>query len=139
MTAQAFASPALSRPRRRARIGLTPLIDVVFILLVFFMLASSFIDRRAIEVNAPAAALGGSSLEGALLIELRETGLRLGGRQVSEAGLAARLAEHAARNPDQRVLIKPAPGVSLQRAVLLLDRVVAAGLAKVSFTSETAG
>jgi biopolymer transport protein ExbD len=137
--AQAFVSPALSRPRRRARIGLTPLIDVVFILLVFFMLASSFIDRRAIDVASPAAALGGSSLEGAVLIELRETDLRLGGRPVSEAQLAARLAEHAARNPDQRVLIKPAPGVSLQRAVMLLDRVVAAGLAKVSFTRETAG
>ena len=126
-------------PRRRARIGLTPLIDVVFILLVFFMLASSFLDERAIAVDAPAAKLGGSSMEGALLVELRVDGLRLSGKRVGEAQLAAELAGHAARNPNQRVLIKPAEGVSLQRAVALLDRVLAAGLSQVSFARGAAG
>ena len=126
-------------PRRRARIGLTPLIDVVFILLVFFMLASSFLDERAIEVDAPAARLGGSSMEGALLVELRPEGLRLAGRRITEAQLMAQLAEHAARNVNQRVLIKPARGISLQRAVALLDGVLAAGLTQVSFARGPAG
>ena len=39
--------------RRRPLISLTPLIDVVFILLVFFMLTSTFLDWRPIELNAP--------------------------------------------------------------------------------------
>jgi len=39
--------------RRRIPISLTPLIDVVFILLVFFMLASSFQKTRTIEMVAP--------------------------------------------------------------------------------------
>ena len=144
MTAQAFASPARNRlvarvPRRRAGISLTPLIDVVFILLVFFMLASSFLDERAFQVDAPAARLGGESLEGAVLIELRRDGLRLSGVRVAPAQLEARLAEHAARNPAQRVLIKPAPGVPLQDAVLILDRVIASGLSEVSFTRDPDG
>ena len=46
---------------------------------------------------------------------------------------------NAARNPNQRVLIKPAEGVSLQRAVALLDRVLAAGLSQVSFARGAAG
>jgi biopolymer transport protein ExbD len=143
MTAQAFASPARSSlftraPRRRLRISLTPLIDVVFILLVFFMLASSFLDERAFQVAAPAARLGGQSLEGAVLIELRTDGLRLSGVPLAPAQLEARLAEHAARNPAQRMLIKPAPGVSLQQAVAILDRVVASGLSDVSFTRDPA-
>jgi biopolymer transport protein ExbD len=125
-------------PRRRARISLTPLIDVVFILLVFFMLASSFLDERAIKVGAPAAALGGASLEGALLVELRRDGLRLAGERLALPQLMARLAEHAARDPRQRVLIKPAPGVSLQDAVTLLDRVSASGLSDVSFVRDPA-
>lgn len=144
MTAQAFASPARSShfaraPRRRACISLTPLIDVVFILLVFFMLASSFLDERAFQVDAPAARLGGESLEGAVLIELRADGLRLAGARLTPAQLDARLVEHAARNPAQRVLIKPAPGVPLQRAVALLDRVIASGLSEVSFTRDPDG
>lgn len=120
-------------PRRRARIGLTPLIDVVFILLVFFMLASSFLDERAIDVDAPAARLAGASMEGALLLEIRDDGLRLSGRLMSEAQLAERLRVHAARNPQQRVVIRPTSGVSLQRAVRLLDLVTANGLSQVSF------
>ena len=143
MTAPASASPlptsALRQgPRRRARISLTPLIDVVFILLVFFMLASSFLDERAIKVGAPAAALGGASLEGALLVELRRDGLRLAGERLAPPQLMARLAEHAARNPRQRVLIKPAPGVSLQDAVTLLEGVSASGLSDVSFVRDPA-
>lgn len=148
MTAQVFNSPAPNRgaagggidARRRApaRISLTPLIDVVFILLVFFMLASSFLDERALKVDAPAAAAAGSSMEGALLVELRGDGLRLAGQPLTADQLMSRLAEHAARNPDQRVLIRPAPGVSLQRAVALLDRVAAAGLTRVSFLRDPA-
>ncbi|WP_193367134.1 ExbD/TolR family protein [Pelagibius marinus] len=126
-------------PRRRARIGLTPLIDVVFILLVFFMLASSFLQDRAIQVDAPAARLAGASPEGALLLELRADGLRLSGRPLSEARLAEELRAHAARNPRQRVMLRPAPGVSLQRAVSLLDLVLAAGLPEVSFAGAGAG
>ena len=122
--------------RHRARISLTPLIDVVFILLVFFMLASSFLDERAIKMGAPAAALGGRSLEGALLVELRPDGLRLAGERLTAPQLLERLAGHAARNPGQRVMIKPAPGVPLQDAVALLDRIAASGLTEVSFVRD---
>ena len=38
---------------RKVRINMTPLVDVVFILLVFFMLTSSFIQRRALPMNMP--------------------------------------------------------------------------------------
>src|SRR3546814_18207863 len=104
MTAQASASQPLTslftgRPRRRASISLTPLIDVVFILLIFFMLATSFVDDRAIEVGAPAAKLGGASLEGALLVELRPDGLRLAGERLTAPQLLGRPPGPAARTP----------------------------------------
>ncbi len=47
---------AVTDGRRRALISLTPLIDVVFILLVFFMLPSSFLDWRAIDLDPPGQA-----------------------------------------------------------------------------------
>src|SRR3546814_9956601 len=113
MTAPASDSPlptrSFTRGRRRASISLTPLIDVVFILLIFFMLASSFLDERAIEIDSPAAALGGTSLEGALFVELRGDGLRLAGERLTTPQLLARLSEHAARNPRQRAIVKPSP------------------------------
>ena len=119
-----------ARPaKRRPLISLTPLIDVVFILLVFFMLVSSFLDWRSIALNMPARAAAGASIEGALLVEVRRDGLRLSGEAVSLDTLAARVRDRVAAEPGRRVLVKPAPGVVLQDAVRVLDRLAAAGVA----------
>lgn len=128
-----------SNRRRRALISLTPLIDVVFILLVFFMLASSFLDWRAIDLSAPAEATSGSSMEGALLIEIREDGLRLSGQSLDLEDLAAQIQARVADNPEQRVLVRPAEGVTLQQAVEVLDRVAKTGVAELSLVRSGGG
>jgi len=130
------SSAGTPRGRRRPLISLTPLIDVVFILLVFFMLASSFLDWRAIELDAPAQAAASASMEGALLVEVRPDGLRLSGETVSLDALAERVAARLEAKPDQRVLVKPAAGVSLQEAVQVLDRLAAAGAAELSLIRD---
>ncbi|WP_421708781.1 ExbD/TolR family protein [Algihabitans sp.] len=124
--------------RRRALISLTPLIDVVFILLIFFMLASSFLDWRAIELNAPAQAAAGTSVEGALLVEVRSDSLRLSGETVSLDALASRIATRLETAPDQRVLVRPASGVALQQAVAVLDRLKAVGVSELSLIRDGA-
>lgn len=48
-------SSTLLYQRRRSKIGLTALIDVVFILLMFFMLTSTFINAQQIDMKAPVA------------------------------------------------------------------------------------
>jgi len=113
--------------RRRLLISLTPLIDVVFILLIFFMLASSFLDLRTIDLVAPVRTASGASMEGALLVDVRADDLRLSGETVSLDTLVARIEDHLARTPGQRVLIRPASGVTLQAAVQILDRLTVAG------------
>lgn len=118
--------------RRRAVISLTPLIDVVFILLIFFMLASSFLDWRAIDLAAPGRAAAGSSMDGALLVEVRPQDLRLSGQQVSLDQLADRIQSRLTERPDQKVLVKPAAGVALQRAIDVLDRLAGAGVSDLS-------
>lgn len=118
--------------RRRTLIRLTPLIDVVFILIVFFMLASSFSDWRAIELTTPEGAATGAPMEGALLVEIRRDGLRLSGETVSLDSLVARIEERAALRPVPRVLVKPLPGVPLQEAVRVLDRLADAGIEELS-------
>jgi len=123
-------SPTLrNRPRRRARVSLTPLIDVVFILLVFFMLASSFTDWRSIRLTS--AETGGApapGMVGAMLVEIRPEGVRLSGQPMAPDDLAARLAARLETHPDTRVLVRPAGGVEMQRLVDLLDRLAAAGI-----------
>lgn len=109
---------------RRKLIGLTPLIDVVFILLVFFMLASSFLDWRAIALEAPAQmGDGGAGSQGAVLIRLQpDGGLDLNGEPLTLESLVIRIEARVEARPDLAVRLQPAPRVELQRLVTVLDR-----------------
>jgi len=116
-------------PRRRALVSLTPLIDVVFILLVFFMLASSFLDWRSISMDAPAQSRGArDEAATTLVIDVRSDGFRLDGRAATLDAILASVAEGLALDPEQRVLVRPAAGVFLQEAVVVLDRLAALGV-----------
>ena len=95
------------------------------------MLASSFLDWRTIALDAPAEA-GGAGPEGALLVEIRPDGLRLAAQRLSLDALAAQVAAQLRAAPDRRVLVRPAAGVPLQRAVEVLDRLSAAGARRLS-------
>lgn len=125
-----------ARPRR-VLVSLTPLIDVVFILLVFFMLASSFSNWRSIELNAPVRVGSGSASDKALVIEVRKEGLRLAGVSVTRDRLAAQVTERVGQQPEVKVLIRLADGVVLQEAIAVLDRLTAAGVKNVSLAGDS--
>ena len=113
-------------PRRRRTPSLTPMIDVVFLLLVFFMLASQFGRVGAL----PIAAGGGSArYEGApRLVEVLPAGLRLNGRAVAEAALPGALAPLAAgAGPGRVVVLRPMQGATLQRLIDVADALARAG------------
>jgi biopolymer transport protein ExbD len=110
-------------------VSLTPLIDVVFILLVFFMLASNFLDWRSIRLTAAApGGVAAPGMVGAMLVEVRPEGVRLSGQPMAPDALAARLAARVETHPETRVLVSPAGGVEMQRVIDLLDGLSAAGI-----------
>jgi biopolymer transport protein ExbD len=88
------AEPRLGRRRlARRRLGLAPLIDVIFLLLLFFMLSSTFTRYGEVRLTGGAAAPAAQGTEAALLMfDLGPEGLRLYGEPVAPAALAARLA-----------------------------------------------
>ncbi len=101
-----------SARRRRRGIGLTALIDVVFILLVFFMLTSRFLDERAMDLRTSG---GGGAMDTTLpLLRVLAYGLELDGEPLSAAALEARLGGRPTR-------VLPAAGVDLQRLVTVLE------------------
>src|SRR5699024_12400104 len=118
--------------RRRRLVSLTPLIDVVFILLLFFMLASSFFDLHAISLDAPAAGASSSSLEGALLIEVRLDGVRIAGNYITLEQLPELAARRLSDNPDLKIVVQPGAGVNLQRTVRVLDRLANVGASHIA-------
>ncbi len=128
---------ALSAPRSKARIGLTPLIDVVFILLLFFMLTSTFVERTAVDVSTPSTAPSAADPTDILRIRLDGAGLQVNGAPVPVEALAEVLAEQP-RETDG-VIIEVVPGVPLDDTVAVMDIARAADLGPLSLIRGRAG
>lgn len=114
--------------RRKRLVSLTPLIDVVFILLLFFMLASSFIEWRTIGLNVPMIESAGSSDQEPVVIGVSNDGeLRLTGKFVTQADLDIRISQVLANDAAHPLVIQPDADVPLQRIVTVIDRLAAVG------------
>ncbi|WP_422007673.1 ExbD/TolR family protein [Pyruvatibacter mobilis] len=120
---QAFPPQPLASKlaRRRSIISLTPLIDVVFILLVFFMLASSLQQYRSIPMGGPAETSGQPVLDELVVIIVHQDHVEIGGDSMPLTSALKRLAPAQQQSASPRILLQPAPGVSFQRAVTVLD------------------
>lgn len=115
------------RPRRRP--ALTPMIDVVFLLLVFFMLASRFGVERTLQLS-----LGGTGAQAAWsgpprLVDIGAQGeISLNGRSVALADLAGDL-EPLMDTPADPVVLRPKGG-DLSAVTAVIDALRAAGLSQ---------
>ena len=121
------------RPRRRPSINLTPLVDVVFILLVFFMLAFTFMEWRAIDLSTSRAQGAKRGAEAALLVRLYPgRRLDLNGEPVTMSQLLTRIQDRVKSKPHVRILVQPKADLPLQEVVTVLDYLSMAGAANVS-------
>lgn len=130
------APPLAGRRRSRAAVSLTPLIDVVFILLIFFMLVSNLqrtnmIDLRVSDRNSTPT----QAQDRALLVTINQNDLQLDGQPIS----LAQLRDQVALQPKRQVALQPTGGVPLQRIVNVLDQLRGVGASQVSFLEEVTG
>jgi len=128
------------RSRRRARIEIIPLIDVIFFLLATFMMVSlSMIQNRGIPVRLPAAASAAPMERGdSATITVDAAGeIFFDGERVDLAGLGARLEALKAAAPDPRVYLGGDEGAKLGPLVAVLDAVRAHGILKVAIETRT--
>lgn len=128
---------AAKQPRRRSVISLTPLIDVVFILLVFFMLASSFLDWRSIELNAtPAASAPAQRDSEPPLLSVSQTELKLDGEVTTLEQAIPQLQAQLRRHPEHVVRIQPLADTPLQPVVSVLDGLSEAGITQLTLIRD---
>jgi len=121
----------VAAPRAARRLTLTPLVDVVFLLLLFFMLETDFLQPRSVRLVLPGATAAGSADREALRLELQAGGIVwIGGERVGRKGLPGRLAALAPA-PDRAVLAVD-DAVEVQTVVDVLDVLDAASIGAVS-------
>lgn len=119
----------LSAFKRSKAISLTPLIDVVFILLMFFMLTTSFIKEKQIELSSPVASTNQAVVAPQVVWLDSLGGLRL------ESPAAQVLADNTLLSRIDRehpVVISPAAGADIQGIVTALTRLKGLGIEQLS-------
>lgn len=117
----------IKRPQQELELGInmTPIIDMVFLLLIFFLVATKFADiERDVRVKPPSSrhARPITAIPRELVVNLSADGhVRVGGQELSLDGLDAMIAGAVAQNPGQAVVVRGDRESVLQYAVDVLD------------------
>jgi len=121
-----------SSARRRGiitDINVTPLVDIMLVLLIIFMLTANLIARQAIEIELPKASTSTSVNPTTLAVVLTKEGaLYLNGKPTTPQGLKDAVLDAVAKDPKTQAVISGDKSVSHGRVVWVLDVVKSLGV-----------
>lgn len=118
-----------SQPSEQSEeINLSPLIDMVFILLIFFIVTTVFVEETGVDVNKPEAASAVDLEKQSILIALTANGeVVYGGRDIGVNGVRGLVQRLVRDDPDMPVILQADKTVPTDRLVRVLDEAKLAG------------
>ncbi len=131
-----------SRRNRRSvqGIDMAPLIDMVFILLIFFLVTTSFVKETGIEVKRPVAATAVQDKKANILIAIdRENRIFMDHREIDVRAVRANVERALAENPSGTVIVVADRNSSTGVAVKVMDGCRMAGAERVSLAASLKG
>ena len=110
-------------------INITPLIDIVFLLLVFFMLATSFIQKSTIEVNLSTGKTVKveNQKDTVVLILNKEGQVYLNKKLINISNIRNEIIHIIEKNPKSKILIKSHKKIAVQKVIRLIEEIRMAG------------
>lgn len=131
------------RPERKGRsliINVTSLIDVMFLLLIFFMVTSTFRNQPAINLVLPRSSTAADTIDTPTIVFLTESGqVFLNDAPVPREQLAAALQQLHVTTGDDRIVLRADQDASHGRVVELIDTIKESGFTRVSLSARPAG
>ena len=123
---------------RRSRIELVPMIDVMFFLLVFFLIVTlHMIPNSGLALTLPVSATSDALPRPQVLVTVAaDGGITVKGQAMSAAALTGYLKTRAGTHP--RVTIAAAQGVAFQRFVRVMDACRHAGITGIGIATQAA-
>ena len=131
----------MRKSRRRdeggSEVDLTPMLDVVFIMLIFFIVTASFVKEAGIDVTRPPAATAERKERGNILVAITENDqVWMDRRQVDPRALRANIERLHAENPSGSVVIQADTKSKNGLLVQVMDAARLAGVKSVSLAAE---
>jgi len=124
------------RAKREANIDIGPLMDMVFILLIFFVVTSTFTRETGVEVKKPQAQTANQLEKENILIAITRDGtIHIDERQVDLAGLSDVLKGILAKNPEREAVLIADKDAITGKLVSVIDACTVAGVKKVSIAA----
>jgi biopolymer transport protein ExbD len=118
-------------------VNLTPMLDVVFIMLIFFIVTASFTKESGIDVSRPDAATAERKERGNILVAISESGqIWIDKRHVDIRAVRANIERMAAENPQGSVVIQADKNSKNGILVQVMDAARLAGVESVSIAAE---
>ncbi len=132
---------ATRRSRRSAtELNMAPLIDMVFILLIFFLVTTSFVKETGIEVNRPTAATAASQSKATILIAIDPANrIYMDHREIDIRAVRANVERALAENPEGAVVVVADRASSTGMAIEVMDGCRMAGAKNVSLAASLPG
>jgi biopolymer transport protein TolR len=119
-------------------INITPLVDIILVLLIIFMMTASYIVSPAIEVNLPKAANATETPQTSLALVLtREGDLYMNAQKVGEPELRRFIQSERAAGKDPEAIIGADAAVAHGRVIALIDLIKGEGVTKFAFTTQS--
>jgi biopolymer transport protein ExbD len=120
-----------------AAIDLTPMLDVVFIMLIFFIVTASFVKEAGIDVNRPEASTAVSKDRANILVAISDTNeIWINKRRIDERAVQANIERLYAENPQGSVVIQADKKATTETLIKVMDASRAAGVFDVSIATQ---
>ncbi|MBO9490098.1 biopolymer transporter ExbD [Endozoicomonas sp. G2_1] len=132
-------SKVLQEQEEAEEINMTPMLDVVFILLIFFIVTASFVKEAGIEVNRPEAATAVKKERANILVAISDKGeIWINKRKVDVRAVQANIERLKAENPQGTVVIQADKKATTDVLIKVMDSARAAGVFDVSIAAQEA-
>jgi biopolymer transport protein ExbD len=114
------------REEEEAAVDMTPMLDIVFIMLIFFIVTTSFVKEAGIEVQKPKAAQAQTKKNANVFIAIRENGdIWMDKRAVDVERVSANLESILAEQPTETIIIQADKGAKHGVVVKVMDQIKA--------------
>ena len=124
-----------NRPIDEAEINITPMLDIVFIMLIFFIVTTSFVKEKGLEVSRPSNAPPKEvkKNKGPIVVKIdANSNISMQGRILERKAVEANQEREKAEKPDSPLIIAAHPDAETDALVTILDAAEAVGVGSVS-------
>ena len=127
----------ISQQEEESEINITPMLDVVFIMLIFFIVTASFVKEAGVEVKRPGAMTAETKGMASIFIAITEEGdIWIDRRMVDVRAVQANIERLLAENPKGSVIIQADRESKNGLLVQVMDAAKLAGVQDISIAAE---